>query len=108
MVGLALTELYKILRNVPVRRIHVIERRRLPRTKVALPAKILAEHEDAVQSCTVENLNTQGACISFDAATFAELPHKFELTFDNCHTYWHCNVIWQDGDVRRVGVSWRT
>jgi hypothetical protein len=30
----------------------------------------------------VENLNTLGACISLDAATFAELPRKFDLTFD--------------------------
>jgi hypothetical protein len=68
----------------------------------------LAEDADAGHDCTVENLNTLGACISFDATTFAELPHKFDLTFDNCHTYWHCDVIWQDGDVGRVGVSWKT
>ena len=86
----------------------MIERRRLPRTKVAQPAKVSAEDADAGHDCTVENLNTMGACISFDATTFAELPHKFDLTFDNCHTYWHCDVIWQDGDVRRVGVSWKT
>ena len=84
----------------------MIERRRLPRTKVAQPAKVLVE-ADAGHDCIVENLNTMGACISFDATTFAELPH-IDLTFDNCHTYWHCDVIWQDGDVRRVGVSWKT
>ena len=79
----------------------MIERRRLPRTKVAQPAKILAEDAAAGHDCIVENLNTLGACIRFDAATFAELPHRFDLTFDNCHTYWHCNVIWQDRDVGR-------
>ena len=71
----------------------MIERRRLPRTKVAQPAKILAEDANA-GDCIVENLTTLGACVSFDTTTFAELPHKFDLTFDNCHTYWHCNVIW--------------
>ena len=86
----------------------MIERRRLQRTRVAQPAKVLAVGADVGHDCTVENLNTLGACISFDAATVAELPHKFDLTFDNCHTYWHCDVIWQDGDVRRVGVSWQT
>jgi hypothetical protein len=88
----------------------VIECRRLQRTKVAQPAKVLAKDADVGHDCTVENLNTLGACISFDAATFAELPCKFDLTFDNCHTYWHCDVI-QDGDVGRVGrvgVSWKT
>jgi len=85
----------------------VIERRRLPRTKVAQPAKVLAEDADGARDCTVENLNTLGACISFDANNLAKLPHKFDLTFDNCHTYWRCDVIWQDGVIGRVGVSWK-
>src|ERR1700726_1773196 len=70
-----------MLHNLEVRRTCVIERRRLPRTKVAQPAKVLAENADVGHDCTVENLNTLGACISFDATTFAELPHKFDLTF---------------------------
>ena len=85
----------------------MIERRQLPRTKVAQPAKVLAVDADVGHDCTVENLNTLGACIFFDAATIAELPRKFDLTFDNCHTYWRCDVIWRDGDVGRVGVSWK-
>ena len=86
----------------------MIERRRLQRTRVAQPAKVLAEDAEVRHDCTVENLNTLGACISFDTATVAELPRKFDLTFDNCHTYWHCDVIWRDGDVGRIGVSWKT
>jgi hypothetical protein len=100
--------LKKILRNLPVRRTYVIECRRLQRTKVAQPAKVLAEDADVGHDCTVENLSTLGACISFDAATYAELPRKFDLTFDNCDTYWHCDVIWRDGDLGRVGVIWKT
>jgi hypothetical protein len=107
-VGLALAKLKKILRNLPVRRTYVIERRRLQRTRVAQPAKVLAEDADVGHDCTVENLNTLGACISLDVAAVAELPRKFDLTFDNCHTYWHCDVIWRDGDLGRVGVSWKT
>jgi hypothetical protein len=107
-VRLALAKLKKILRNLPVRRTYVIECRRLQRTKVAQRAKVLAEDADVSHDCTVENLNTLGACISFDSATFAELPRKFDLTFDNCHTYWHCDVIWRDGYLGRVGVSWKT
>jgi hypothetical protein len=108
IVRLALAKLKKILCNLLVRRTYVIERRRLQRTKVAQPAKVLVEDADLGHDCTVENLNTLGACISFDATTFAELPRKFDLTFDNCHTYWHCDMIWLDGDVGRVGVSWKT
>jgi len=50
----------------------VIERRRLQRTRVAQPAKVLAEDADVGHDCTVENLNTLGACIFFDAATYAD------------------------------------
>jgi hypothetical protein len=34
---------------------------------------------------------------------------KFDLTFDNCHTYWHCDVIWRDDrfDNRVVGPQIR-
>ena len=45
-VRLALAKLKKILCNLPVRRTYVIERRRLQRTKVAQPAKVLAEDAD--------------------------------------------------------------
>lgn len=84
----------------------MMERRQLPRTKVTQPAKVLAGDGDA-HNCTVENLNTIGACICFDAGMLAELPHNFDLTFDNCHTFWRCDMTWQDGNVRRVGVRWK-
>ena len=32
-----------------------------------------------------------------------QLPQNFDLTFDNCHTFWRCDMTWQDGNVRRVG-----
>ena len=48
-----------------------MERRRLQRTKVAQPAKVLAEDVDFRHDCAVENLNTLGACISFNATTVA-------------------------------------
>ena len=82
-----------------------MECRQLQRTKVAQPAKVWAQDADVGHDCTVENLNTLGACISFDGATFAELPRKFDLTFDNCHTYWHCDVIWRDGDVGHIELD---
>src|ERR1700692_3065784 len=104
-VRLALAKLKKIRRNLPVRRTYVIERRRLQRTRVAQPAKVLAEDANVGHDCTVENLNTLGACISLDVVTVAELPCKFDLTFDNCHTYWHCDVIWRDRDMAVSGLA---
>ena len=56
------------------------ERRRLPRTKVAQPGKVLAGDADGAHDCTVENLNTLGACVSFDATTFTELHHETLLS----------------------------
>src|SRR6202035_1942419 len=78
-VRLVLGKLKRIPRNLPVRRTYVIERRRLQRTRVAQPAKVLAVNADVGHDCTVENLNTLGACIFFDAATIAELPRNFDL-----------------------------
>lgn len=60
-----------------------------------------------MHNCKVANLNTLGACIDFNSTPFAELPPRFEVTFDNCHTYWHCDVIWQNSDIRRAGVIWQ-
>jgi len=83
-----------------------IDRRRLARTKVVQPAKIFVK-VDAVFGCIVDNLSTLGACVSFDTQAAPELPHNFDLTFDNCHTFWACRVIWRDKNVRRIGVSWK-
>ncbi len=86
----------------------LIERRRLARTHVMQPAKLLVDDASVMHDCIVDNLNTLGACIDFNSAPIEELPSRFDLTFDNCHTYWRCDVIWQNPDVRRAGVSWKT
>jgi hypothetical protein len=83
----------------------VIERRRLRRTKVSQPAKALAG--EALHDCTVEDLNTSGACISLHGVNPNDLPLKFGLSFDNCHTFWDCDLIWRDHSDGRVGVTWK-
>lgn len=85
----------------------LIERRRLVRTHVAQPAKLLVNDEGVMHDCTVDNLNTLGACIDFNSTLLAGLPSRFEVTFDRCRTHWRCNVIWQNADVRRAGVTWQ-
>ena len=80
--------------------------RRKARTKVTHPAKIFVLGA-ATYDCIVDDLNMLGASVSFDAATTVNLPKKFDLTFDNCHTFWSCNVIWRNKNGGRVGVTWK-
>ena len=86
----------------------LIERRRLARTSVAQPAKLLVDDAGVMHDCIVDNLNTLGACIDFNSTPLAGLTSRFDVTFDNCHTYWRCDVIWQNPNVRRAGVTWKT
>ena len=83
----------------------VIDRRRIGRTRVVYPVKILLK--DASTVVIVDNLNTLGACVIFDTAALAALPPNFDLTFDNCRTLWRCDVIWQNHHIGRVGVTWK-
>jgi hypothetical protein len=85
----------------------MIERRRLPRTHVVQPAKMLVDDKGALHDCVVDNLTTLGACIDFNSTHLAGLPSRFDVTFDRCQTYWHCDVIWQNPDIRRAGVIWQ-
>jgi hypothetical protein len=83
------------------------DRRRLARTRVAQPAKIVVIDPNAARECLVDNLNTLGACVYVDAQTTEDLPPSFDLTFDNCHTFWSCRVIWRVKGGGRVGVTWK-
>jgi hypothetical protein len=85
----------------------LIERRRLVRTYVGQPAKLMVENEGIMHDCIVDNLNTFGACVDFNSTSLAGLPSRFDVTFDNCRTHWHCDVIWQNPVVRRAGVIWQ-
>jgi hypothetical protein len=82
----------------------LFDRRRIGRTIVVQPAKTVAIDTGVARDCIVDNLNTLGACVS---GTAADLPHNFELTFDNCRTFWSCRVIWQNKNGGRVGVTWK-
>jgi hypothetical protein len=81
----------------------LIDRRRQVRTKVTRPAKIIGPAA-AAYDCIVDDLNTLGASV-IATATRGELPTNFDLTFDNCHTFWSCRVIWRNKNGERVGVN---
>jgi hypothetical protein len=83
----------------------LIDQRRKVRTKVAHPAKVIVKA--AVYDCIVDDLTTLGACVSVDTGIIADLPQIFDLTFDNCHTFWSCRVIWRNRSGGRVGVTWK-
>jgi hypothetical protein len=85
----------------------LIDRPRPARTKVVQPGKIIVKDASAGRACTVDNLNTLGACISFDSGAPVDLPDKFDLTFDNGRSFWSCHVIWRNKSVGRVGVTWK-
>jgi hypothetical protein len=77
------------------------ERRAVQRTKVLRNAKIILDHRAPVISCTVKDLNGQGACLSV-ASTY-RLPDTFELTFEHGRSRRACRVIWRTRD--KLGVA---
>ena len=78
------------------------ERRNVRRTQVLRNAKIIIDHRSAtVISCTLQNLTSRGACLSF-ASTYG-LPGKFELTFEHGRSRRPCRVIWRT--KTELGVS---
>ncbi len=84
----------------------LIERRKLARTRVVQPAKVLV-NADTSYDCVVDNLNMVGACVIFHDADIADLPRYFELTFDHFHTSWVCDVVWKNETGHKVGVTWK-
>jgi hypothetical protein len=86
----------------------LFDRRRMCRTTVVQPAKIVVIDVGATYDCIVDNLNTLGACVSLNAGITADLPNNFVLTFDNGHTFWSCRVIWRNTNGGRVGVTWKS
>jgi hypothetical protein len=64
-------------------------------------------YREGGSDCIVDDLTTLGACVSVDTGIIADLPQIFDLTFDNCHTFWSCRVIWRNRNGGRVGVTWK-
>jgi hypothetical protein len=83
------------------------DRRLIGRTTVVQPAKIVVD-AGATYDCVVDNLNTLGACVSLKAGNTGSLSNNFNLTFDNCHTFWSCRVMWRSQNGGRIGVAWKS
>jgi hypothetical protein len=73
----------------------IVERRRLTRTKILHPGKILAQ-EETVYSCVVHNLTGVGACIELDFK-IEQLPAAIAFSFDNFRTIRACKIVWREG-----------
>jgi hypothetical protein len=80
------------------------DRRALQRTRVLRNAKIIVPRRSPVIQCTVQNINSGGACLQL-ANTFG-LPDTFDLTFEHGRTRRSCRVIWRTND--KVGVKFES
>jgi hypothetical protein len=83
------------------------ERRKMTRTRVVQPAKLIVPNSNTTHRCIVDNLTSNGACVTFDVTAIANVPDKFDLTFD-CQTFWSCRVIWRKRKRGSVGVVWKS
>jgi len=50
------------------------ERRKLTRTRVVQPAKLIIPKSDTAHRCVVDNLTSNGACVTFDVTTVCKRP----------------------------------
>jgi hypothetical protein len=82
----------------------VEDRRTLQRTRVQRNAKIIVPRRSSVISCTVQNINSSGACLKM--ANTGGLPETFDLTFEHGRTRRSCLVVWRTSD--KVGVKFES
>jgi hypothetical protein len=78
----------------------MLERRRLPRTKVFKGAKLILAARSTV-SCVVRNLTNQGALLQLPSTR--DLTTEFDLSFDKGRTLRKSHVVWQT--FTNIGVS---
>ncbi len=79
----------------------MLERRRIPRTRIFAPARVIPNHPALVCACVVRNITLLGALLEFERA--AVLPGVFELTFDSARTLRFCRMAWQTRT--KIGVE---
>lgn len=72
-----------------------VERRRLQRTVIRHPAKVVAGDE-TIHRCVVHNVTGLGICIQLDFSA-EQLPENMAFSFDNFTTTRTCRVIWSEG-----------
>jgi hypothetical protein len=66
------------------------DRRRVPRTRIRVAAKVIAGHPPRTYDCLVVDISSLGARVESPYADV--LPSSFELTFDSARTLRLCHV----------------
>jgi len=77
------------------------DRRVIKRTRILRSAKIIVPRRSPVIHCTVQNINSGGACLKV-ANTYG-VPQTFDLTFEHGRTRRNCRVVWRTND--KLGVA---
>jgi len=77
------------------------ERRRSPRARRLLSARLSFNHHWSTMDCVVRNLSDDGALLEFPAPVM--LPNDFDIELTDRRHRYHAKLRWQDG--RRVGVA---
>ncbi len=75
--------------------------RRIQRTQVSRPAKIMAMGSTEMVDCIVRDLTDLGAGLQISHSD--EIPDRFELVFDSARFRRVCEVRWRGPD--RMGVA---
>ena len=78
----------------------MLERRRIPRTRIFAPAKVISSTLLG-RVCVVRNITSLGALLEFDCVTV--LPTVFNLTFDSARTLRFCRMAWRTRT--KIGVE---
>ena len=81
----------------------LVERRRLQRTKINHPGKVLGQQE-AVHDCVVHNITGLGVCVEFGFQA-EQLPEDLAFSFDNFHTIHACRIIWRESNLAGIAFE---
>jgi PilZ domain len=79
----------------------MLERRRVTRTRVHTPAKVIVGNPSRGFDCVVRDISSLGARLELSNTDV--LPNIFELTFDSARTLRLCHVAWRT--PMQVGVE---
>jgi hypothetical protein len=81
----------------------IVERRRLQRTKIRHPGKILGQQE-AFHDCVVHNITGLGVCIELGLQA-EQLSQHLDFSFDNFHTIHTCSIIWREENLAGIAFE---
>jgi hypothetical protein len=81
-----------------------MERRQAMRTRAYQPARVSMTADGDAYFCIVHNRTDRGFCIelTFEAA---ELPDRFEFSFDGFRTIHQCRTIWREDNIAGIAIE---